>query len=109
MVVGHVDGVEYDPQENIEIPFHTPIPWELKTTASAFKYPTSVHYFEQLATYAIMLGSREGRLVTFHRAERGDELFKVGPVEWDEDELENWWWEVTRRAYLLLKSTEPPW
>ena len=108
-LVGHVDGVEYDPQENMEIPFHAPIPWELKTTASAIKYPTSVHYFEQLATYAIMLGSHEGRLITFHRAERGDELFKVGPVGWDEDELESWWWEITRRAYLLLKSTEPPW
>ena len=109
-LVGHVDGVElYMSTGGNNKSEVSGIPWELKTTASAFKFPTSVHYFEQLAAYAIMLGSREGRLVTFHRAERGDELFKVGPVEWDEDELESWWFEITRRAYVLLTSAEPPW
>ena len=104
-LVGHVDGVEdwqRDYGRNLGIP------WELKTTAYGYNQTTSAHYFEQLGTYAHMLGSTKGRLVTFHRSSQAG-LFKVGTVEWDEDELESWWFEITRRAYLLVTSLEPPW
>ena len=104
-LVGHVDGVE-DWQRDYGRDLG--IPWELKTGATAYKYAVNSHYLEQLATYARMLKVLEGRLVTFHRKEV-ETLFKVSRVEWDEDELESWWFEITRRAYLLVTSLEPPW
>ena len=101
-LVGHVDGVEAQIISSVR---SQRFPWEVKTTLSGYKNSPSVHYFEQLGAYAYMLGAREGVLLTLHRGDR-ENIFKAGIVEWEPEELETWWEEITRRAYLLLSAPD---
>ena len=92
---------------------------ELKATyASAGRDITGTpHYFDQLASYAIMKGQTKGRLVVFYvngyynfqrKVKIGTNeraVLKVFDVEWEQEELDEWWEEMQERKDVLLNAT----
>lgn len=97
-VVGHVDSVIYDEAEVF--------PVEMKSTGARLNMPTSTHYFEQLAAYALALGARAGYLVVKNNPPPLTLTARL--VEWSETELQSWRTELTHRAQELMDSSEPP-
>lgn len=105
-VTGSVDDIgEYDAGGEF--------PEEYKTTRAGSKkspFP-AMHYVEQVASYAWMMGSNFARIFAFHLL--GDRGRAAQPeaicfdLSFAEGELDTWGWELERRAHAVV-GTDPP-
>jgi len=89
-------------------------PTEIKSTRYSSEKPVIDalgHYIEQLASYCLMLGDEQGRLVVWHimgdYAKRRSPKLRVWDIMFEAGELQSWEPELRRRARIVLGDEEP--